>query len=92
MKDNRIQIRLSPDIWVEIEKEVKKRGITKSEVIQRILIRDLIDKKEEENAEYAHKGMYQEAEESKVNIDTTVESDTSDNSSGSLDIKCFTAE
>jgi len=54
MKDNRIQIRLSPDIWVEIEKEVKKRGITKSEVIQRILIRDLIDKKEEENAEYAH--------------------------------------
>lgn len=88
MKDNRIQIRLSPDIWVEIEKEVKKRGITKSEVIQRILIRDLIDKKEEENAEYAHKGMYQEAEESKVNIDTTsrttAQSDTSDNSSGSL--------
>ena len=40
--DNRITIRVTPDLWKEIEKEMKKRKITKSEVIKRILVADLI--------------------------------------------------
>jgi len=40
--DNRITIRLTPDIWKEIERIAKKQGIHKTEVIKRILVKDLI--------------------------------------------------